>query len=241
MQQPYEPTAPPYSGAPTTPPYGGAPMAPPPAAGGGSGGGMGKWLSVLAVILAALALVLSVVIPGPTGATGAPGADGTNGSNGTNGINGATGPRGLTGPQGPPGNGTLMVSSRTGATTTLQTTCTNYASGSITIVAPSNGTVVVTAQVWVQIDHTAGTRDLGYVMLGTTDTDCSASGSYMWPAEVPASVGTANPINLGASVQRPFVATTGSHTYYLNGYMASGQSAGDHFWFANMVAVFYPA
>jgi len=222
---------PPYGGAPMNPPYGGPTMAPPPAAGAGSG--VSKVLSIVAVILAVIALIANFAIPGPAGVPGAPGTNGTNGTNGT------TGPRGLTGPQGPAGPGTLMNTSSTSATTTILSTCTNYAGGDVSITVPSSGTVFVTAQLWVEVSHTAGTKDLGFVNIGATDTDC-ASGRWTWPVEVAAVAGTGT-YNVGTAPQRGFVVTAGTHTFYLNGEMNLGQDVNDVFWFANMVAVFYPS
>ena len=37
------------------------------------------------------------------------------------------------------------------------------------------------------------------------------------------------------------VTSAGSYTFYVNGRMTSGQDASDLFWYANLVAVFYPS
>ena len=238
-------SAPPYA-APYAPP---APMpwpAPPPAI----GGGWGMVLSVVAVALAVAALAINLAVPGPAGVAGAKGDKGDIGDLGPAGPigpAGLTGPQGLAGPAGPPGpqgpaaSGGLMASSSTTNTTTIGIGCTNYMGGVVSITVPSNGSVVVHAQVWMLIDHTSGTKDEWLVQIGTAATDCGDL-VYQWRDSIPASASTDGTVSTSAFVQRP-VSVIGGNTYafYLNGMMTGGQDPSDVFWFANMVAVFYPA
>ncbi len=133
-----------------------------------------------------------------------------------------------------------MSTSRQTATTTIGTTCTNYAGGQVTITVPSSGTVFVQAQTWLLIDHASGTEDRGGVVIGNSATDCTDA-AYLWPVVVPAAEPTYVGLPTPTFVQRPFPVTAGTYTFYLNGYMTTGQDAQDVFWFGNMVAVFYPS
>ena len=132
-----------------------------------------------------------------------------------------------------------MNTSFTGATTTIGTACTNYAGGQVTIVVPSSGRVMVQAQVFVWINHASGTRDTAIINIGDTGTDC-IGGANQWPVDIPA-VSPTYSAYFGAFPQRSFPVTAGTHTFFLNGYMTSGQDASDVFYWANMVAVFYPS
>ena len=70
-----------------------------------------------------------------------------------------------------------------------------------------------------------------------------SSGLWISPrSSIPASASTDGTVSTSAFVQRP-VSVIGGNTYafYLNGMMTGGQDPSDVFWFANMVAVFYPA
>ncbi len=129
-----------------------------------------------------------------------------------------------------------MATLNTSATTTIGMACTNYLQIDITV--PASGTVMVQAQVWVTIDHTVGTRDLAHVKLSTSPASCGI-GPYNWPVDIPTDAPTATAF-YGAFPQTPFPVTAGTNTFYLNGIMFLGQSAGDAFFYANVVAVFYP-
>ena len=121
---------------------------------------------------------------------------------------------------------------------TIEVTCTNYMS--VTITVPGPGLVVVWATSVLSFDHTFGTIDnMGY-MTGTSVTDCVqdvASQIYDVDPAIPTSLW----IGGGATMEVFTVATAGSVTYYLNGFMVFGQDPNDVFISATMVAVFYPA
>jgi hypothetical protein len=136
----------------------------------------------------------------------------------------------------------LIVSTTTGATTYLTTSCANYSGGSVTITVPGPGTIWVTAQTWTLLEHTNGTEDNLIVAIGTTTVDCG-SAYYQGRVELPSAYPTASSIDTTTFVHRPIsVLAGGSYTYYLNGYMSSGYAAStDRFWFASMVAQFFPS
>ena len=215
-----------------------------------------NWLSIAALGIGLAALVVSLGVPGPAGTSGAPGAmglpgptgpagsDGATGAAGAAGATGAQGPVGSQGPQGdpgaqgPPGAGTLMASATLITPMTIGTSCTNYLS--VTIVVPGPGSVVVSTTSILSFDHTAGTIDNMRYMTGTSVTDCVEDDAFQI-YDVDPNIPTSLWIGGGASVEVFTIATAGSVTYYLNGFMLFGQDPNDAFLSASMVAVFYPA
>jgi hypothetical protein len=120
----------------------------------------------------------------------------------------------------------------------------NYAGGTVTVNATGPGTVIVEANVWVQLTHVNGTDDDLRLYIGTTATDGGTFDEYNQVAwKIPSAYPTASDINHTFTVRRMIsISVAGSYTYYLNGYMASGYSAyTDRFWYAAMHAVFYPS
>jgi hypothetical protein len=197
--------------------------------------------------------------PGPQGLPGADGADGADGVDGINcwdlNENGVEDPaedvngdlvvdvndcKGPQGDPGPPGPGTLMTWDTSGATTTIETTCTNYAGAAVTITVPSDGLIVVSGQAWLLIDHTVGTEDRWYVGIGDAPTDCSETYGA-WVGSISVNSATDSSLDRTGPVTRVFMVAPGTYTYYLNGMMWSGQSSTDRFWYAIQVAVFYPS
>ncbi len=189
---------------------------------------LGTILGVVAVVLAAVALVVSFAVPGPTGPAG---------TNGTNGTNGATGPQGPQGNQGPAGPGSLMVANTTTASTTILSTCTNYMAINITV--PAAGKILVFGSVMLDISHTAGTRNVAYVTLQNTTTACPDN-VYLGIFTVASAEPTDTYWPSIPLYHNYTVKAAGKYTFYLNGEMASGQSAADLFWYGNLYAVFYP-
>jgi len=203
----------------------GAPLPPPSPQTGSS---LGKWLSIVAVALAAVALVISVAVPGPTGPAGA------------NGTNGATGPQGAIGPTGPAGPGTLMAMNSTAAQVTIGSACTTYTSAEVNITVPRAGEIVIMASVMLDISHTAGTRDIAFVVI-QNNTNLCPDDPYLGIMVVQSGLPTDTywqsiPVNKNYTVS-----SAGTYTFYVNGRMTGGQNAGDRFWYANLIAVFYPA
>src|SRR3990172_8592133 len=196
----------------------GAPLPPPSPQTGSS---LGKWLSIVAVALAAVALVISVAVPGPTGPAGA------------NGTNGATGPQGAIGPTGPAGPGTLMAMNSTAAQVTIGSACTTYTSAEVNITVPRAGEIVIMASVMLDISHTAGTRDIAFVVI-QNNTNLCPDDPYLGIMVVQSGLPTDTywqsiPVNKNYTVS-----SAGTYTFYVNGRMTAGQNAADEFWYANM-------
>ncbi len=198
---------------------------------GPAGGGLAKALSVVALLLAVAAIALNLAIPGPAGPKGDTGAPGTNGTNG------APGPQGPTGPAGP---GTLMAASTTTGTVTIEFACTHYTNAEVSLAVPGPGTIVVSATIMINLNHVSGTEDDGFFRVAPDTTTC-ANDPYMSIGDVAGPEPSGSywmtvPAELTSSVT-----ASGTYTFYVNGRMVIGQDAGDHFFYANMVAVFYPA
>lgn len=204
------------------------------------------WLSALAAVLAVAALGVNFVIPGPAGAPGAAGPAGPAGPTGATGATGAMGPAGATGatgPQGPAGPGTLMTSTTNAALVPFDLamfSCTNYAGSAITITVPGPGTVVVTSEVRLSIEHTAGTEDLPRVFLGTSTMDCTVDD---WRSfDTIASNDATASYFITLFVHEPFaISAAGTFTFYVNGNMFVGASPSDAFYGSGTIAVFYPS
>jgi len=182
----------------------------------------------LGVVALIVALIGVIVNPGAAGPAGPVGADGQQG------------PQGNEGPTGPPGTGSILATNVSRETTTIQTICTHYAKAEVTITVPSQGTIVVSTVVQIYIDHTYGTTDSWYVVHGLSAVDCG-TWSQAAVGSVPANVDSEGFLRESVFVQTTFDVSAGTFTYYVNGYMISGQSANDWFWFSNSVAVFYPS
>jgi len=205
---------------------------------------MGMGLSAVAVVIAIVALILSLAVPGPLGAPGAPG---TNGTNGTNGAPGPTGPRGppgtngtngTNGTTGPAGPGSLMASGEGVSFGTIGATCTTGFGVSITV--PGNGTVVATGVTRLRISHTTGTEDRWVLMMSDVATTCP-DGPGTWLDSIRPDVASAGSVWVSGIAQRTFPVAAGTTTFYLNGWMVSGQDANDVFIYIGVTAVFYPA
>jgi hypothetical protein len=153
---------------------------------------------------------------------------------------GPEGPQGPQGPQGDPGPGAIIATDTSGSTTTIGATCTHYDNAEVTITVPSDGTIIVTAQMWVLISHTSGTQDLWLLAVGTTPTDCGGP-TDRWAGDITSNAPTDVSNSRTGSPHRVFFVTAGTYTYYANGYMDVGQDANDRFWYASLIAVFYPS
>ncbi len=211
-----------------------------------------NWLSIAALGTGIVALAVSLGIPGPTGPVGPMGLDGATGPQGPGGPQGLQGDPGLQGPQGdpglqgPPGPGTLMVWDGNVGNQVLTTECTNYLGAEVTITVPEPGTIVVTANAVVAIQHGFGTIDAVGVVLGTSRTDCSTIGPE-GAFKTVLLVDSATPTEFfveGLFLQRPFAVTAaGTYTIYLNIGLEdfSGASTLDQILWSSMIAAFYPS
>lgn len=183
---------------------------------------LGTMLGMAALVISIVALVVSLAIPGPTGPAG------------TNGANGATGP------QGPAGPGSLVATNSTRKIVAIESSCTNYETANLTIAVPRAGRIVVSATVMLAIDHTAGTQDNAYTMISNDTTTCAINPS-MAIFLVPDTLATGSYWGTVPMLKNYTIPAAGSYTFYVNGRMFSGQSAGDDFFFGYMAAVFYPS
>lgn len=195
---------------------------------------------------------------GPTGPQGPAGPSGSDGvacwdlnGNGvgdvtTEDINGDTNVdvldcTGPTGPAGIPGPGTLMNYSVVTAGMTISG-CTNV--NQVDLNVTSAGTVVVTSMIHFWIEHTSGTTDgLSFHNTDVGPADCpSAFDGFNWLWEISSSDATDSFYNIGATITRAFtVPGSGTYSFYLNGEMFAGESAGDQIPESSMIAVFYPS
>lgn len=166
-------------------------------------------------------------LTGPQGATGPQGPKGDKGD---------TGPQG---PQGPAGPGTIMAYDTCTGTTTIGSSTTHYSGSAVTITVPSSGYVVVNAQVRLRISHTWAYGDGWQLGIGTSSTTLPV-GYWAWRDCMPWGDATGTYHRTGF-LQRVSWVSAGTYTYYLNGRMLWGQDSGDYFWYAHMVAVFYPS
>jgi hypothetical protein len=193
---------------------------------------------------------------GPIGPRGADGADGTNGTDGADGINcwdlngngvpdvatedlngdGAVDVLDCTGPAGPG----AVLDLGTGAFTPLTATCAEVNGAAVTLAVPGPGTVVVTATVWVRLEHTAGSPEQAVFLLSPTSADCTDDRwhtYYTLANDEPTgyyinSVFVMEPLPVGAA---------GTYTFYLNARMTTGVTANDGILSVGTIGVFYPS
>ena len=130
----------------------------------------------------------------------------------------------------------------TAATTPIQTTCTNYSGGQVTITVPNAGHITVTSQAWLQIFGNAVNARTAQVYLGASSTDCTfndfATGYNSMKATFPFAYNGTYEITV--PVSRTFsVPSAGTYTYYLNA-TSDGLTTLPQFWFAAMQATYSP-
>jgi hypothetical protein len=122
----------------------------------------------------------------------------------------------------------------------ITTGCTNDTGATVTVTATAGHAVEINGTTWVKVNHTTGTRDMGFILIGTSAGDCNGAGAPYW---APFSVSAGAPtdlVDVTVPVHAVFTAgITGSITYYLNGFMSVGQDPHDRFWYANLAAHVY--
>jgi hypothetical protein len=116
--------------------------------------------------------------------------------------------------------------------------CNNFLS--ITIDVPSSGTIVITANVRLSIEHTMGIEDQWALAVMEAPGACNVEPGD-WIDEIPDQYPTELLTRTSGHVQKSYDVAAGSHTYYLNGWMYAGMSAGDSGVMSHAVAVFYPS
>jgi hypothetical protein len=131
----------------------------------------------------------------------------------------------------------FTVTNRTGNTTTIGTSCTNYMS--VTVNAPGAGKVLVRGNLQFIVDHAIGATDWLSAFIGTSPTDCSSSNGYAGYTTIPSVL----PSSLNYPWLYPFqsftISAAQSVTYYLNGYYSSSPNV-PSFWYGGMEATFIP-
>jgi hypothetical protein len=127
-----------------------------------------------------------------------------------------------------------------GATVALAPTCTHYTSDQVTVTAPRSGTVVLSANTWFLVTHTAGVADFIQLFIGTSPTDCAFSAGTSMAYSIPANYPAATNQNVTVPVARVVsIPAAGTYTYYLNA-TSSASPSDDLFWFGGIIATFYP-
>jgi hypothetical protein len=200
-------------------------------------------------------------LQGPDGQQGTPGTDGVDGvacwdlnENGqmdvaTEDINGdlavnvadCTGSTGAVGPQGPigpPGNGTVMAWS-IGNVTAVSSSCTQLLGFNVTIKAQSDGHIVVTSKLHVQLDHGPGVTDRMEFKISPVQLDCAFdewSGFETVENQLP--VDSYESIN---TIHRVEQVTAGTHTFYVSALVISFGPGPFVVQGGYMIAVFYPS
>ncbi len=187
--------------------------------------GIWRGLTIVSLFMASLGLVVVVVLPGPQGEVGPAGPQGE---------------QGIQGPQGLAGPNAIIEIGGSGDTVSIGSVCTHYSFAEVTIAVPSNGTVIVTAQMQILINHTYGVEDSWRLVVGESPTDCAGS-TDRWRGSISDNSTTDLSVDRTGAPKRVFTVTAGTYTYYANGYMVSGQDDGDLFWYCKMIAVFYPS
>jgi hypothetical protein len=169
---------------------------------------------------------------GPKGDTGATGATGAQGPKGDTGATGLTGATGAAGPQGPAG-ATVVAYNNTNSQNNLGTlTTTAKRIANVTITAPSNGFVVLTANV-LAITTGEGTD---VVLTISNSTGTALYGTFAGKVSGNATVRTLWPMN--AQIVVPV--TPGSYVFYANAYQDTGyETPAAEIWFAYLTGIFY--
>jgi hypothetical protein len=182
--------------------------------------------------------------PGATGPKGDPGATGPKGDPGATGPKGdpgTTGPKGDPGTTGPAGAGTLTATGYGNTQPAINPAFNCVPGASVTINAPSTGTVVVSGLATINIDHTVGTVDLVTGLVDETASSCFTSHSadqsvVRVPGALPTDANYRAPMPLHGS----FAVTAGQHTYTAGYYSSSGAGPNDQVIADTLTAVFYP-
>jgi hypothetical protein len=179
--------------------------------------------------------------PGATGPKGDPSPTGPKGDLGPTGPKGDPGPAGPQGATGPVGAGTLTATSYGTTQPAINPANTCVAGASVTINAPSAGTVVVTGLAQIGIGHTAGTVDLVTGVVDDTVGNCftghSADASIL---RISGAEGTDANNRAPMPLHGSFAVGPGQHTYTLDYFSSLGASANDQVIADTLTAVFYP-
>jgi hypothetical protein len=123
------------------------------------------------------------------------------------------------------------------ATVHILDTCTDYDGLAVVIAPPVAGTVVIHANVMIEIDHSEGTYDEVLVGIRSSPTDCTFDAGFDGAIWEPSSSPTRT---LYSTLPLIHIAEVdpGMNWFYVTGIRASGLSAA--FYWGGMDAMFYP-
>lgn len=121
---------------------------------------------------------------------------------------------------------------------TIQSGCTNYNSVNVTV--PSNGTIVVRANLFVSLNHASGTRDYATFHIGLTSTQCSSADNHQRAAMVP-TLGPTDTYDSQVGVEQAYSVSAGTYSYYANAKATSGQDGNDRIQEGILTADFFPS
>jgi hypothetical protein len=126
---------------------------------------------------------------------------------------------------------------RTTATTLVTNVCTYHTGAVVAVDAPAPGTVLVRANVQLQINHTIGVLDIVHLHLGASTSDCSAPfGDSFYARMQPEPTGVYFPV---VPISRLFtISTPGTFFYRVNAVAAS--SFDDSLSYTGIQATYHP-
>ncbi|HUO72698.1 MAG TPA: collagen-like protein [Solirubrobacteraceae bacterium] len=160
------------------------------------------------------------------------------GPKGDPGPKGDKGDKGVTGASGPSGPGATFKGAWKTTNQTIGSGCTTYLN--VSIYASTPGTVMVTGQISINLDHTQGTVDLMVADLGTWIVDCG-NASTQYERLINPSLPTDPAYEETATMAHYYtIKKAGLYTYYMNAAVTDGQDPGDQFKWGTMTAVFFP-
>ena len=134
-----------------------------------------------------------------------------------------------------------MASDTNNLTQTIGSTCTHYTGAEVSITVPGPGTIVVSANVKILLDHTWGTESVAHIVVHNTTNTCNEN-PYVGIAAIPSGGSTSAQYYFTIPILITFsVSAAGTYTYNVNGRILVQQNAGDVFLYSTMVAVFYPS
>jgi hypothetical protein len=137
-------------------------------------------------------------------------------------------------------DGAISAADTGGGTTTIGTSCTTY-DADVTVSASGPGYVILSGDMWVRGTRTVATTDYMYAFIGESTTDCGWHFNEHYPSVQywPASWGTGT-IHLSMPVNARYrVTSSGSYTYSINMYRASGSNT-YAMYYATLTAIFIP-
>ena len=131
-----------------------------------------------------------------------------------------------------------VVTNSSADTVLLGQLCVAQPNATVTLVVTTTGTIVITSQVAVAVDHRNGNVDYWSIMHGRGPADCTGIPDA-WVGNVPGSLAT-DVISVTASVQSSYRTGPGTFTFWLTGLENSAPPNTVSILRSTTVAVFYP-